>query len=104
MVLATKVGSVDIHTTVIRPVVGQGYDELDAHLRRSIDDLVEGRKIDSRLAVLEALEDNVSVPSTFVPVPRKAVWIVGDVLVVKAPSAKDGQAGIFGGLQPDLDV
>lgn len=46
MVLATSIDSVDVHTAIVGPVIGQGDKKFDAMLGGGIDDLVKARQID----------------------------------------------------------
>lgn len=51
MILSAKVDRVDIHATVVRPVVSEGDDELDADLGSSIDYLIEFGNVDARSSI-----------------------------------------------------
>jgi len=68
MILSTKVDRVDIHASIISPVVSECNHQFDPGIGRRVDNLVEGFHIDGRLAVCPALEDNFGTPSTFTTV------------------------------------
>lgn len=41
MILASKVDGVNIHASVIRPIIGQSHDELQSQIFSGLNDLVE---------------------------------------------------------------
>ena len=105
MVLPAEVDRVHVHAPVVGPVVGQGDEELGAHLGGSVDDLVKGRDVDVGGAVgIPPLEDHVGRAGTLIAVIRQAVGHASAVLVVEAPSSKDGETGLFGCGQALFDV
>lgn len=103
MILASKVDSVHVHTTIVCPIVGEGNDELDSDLGGGVNNLVEALNIDSRLAIVPSLKDDLG-SRTLAAVLRKTVRVVGGVLVVEAPGSEDLQAGIFGRRQTLDDI
>jgi len=70
VILATKVNGVHIHTTIVGPIVSQGYNQLAADLRCCIDDFIEGCHIDRGFTICPSLEDDFSGPGTFSSVLR----------------------------------
>lgn len=70
MVLSTQVESVDVHASVVRPVVSKGHDELDANLCGSFDHLVKRADINGGSAVGKPLEDHISSAGTLTSVLR----------------------------------
>lgn len=96
VVLASKIDGVDVHASVVGPVVRECYDELDADFASRVDDFVEGLDVDRRLSVRPALENDFSPAGTFAAVLWQAFGDVCDVLIVEAPRAKHVQARIFG--------
>lgn len=68
MVLASKVDGVDVHASVVGPVVGECDDELDADFAGRVDDFVEGLNVYRGLAVRPALENDFSPAGTFAAV------------------------------------
>jgi len=104
MVLATDVGGVDVHPAIVGPIVGEGHDQLDACIGRSVDDLVEGRHIDRPLALCPSLEDDLGTTSAFSAVLRKSVRVVGDVLFVETPSTEDLQASLDSRGHAEFDI
>lgn len=97
MVLSTKIDSVDIHASIIGPVVCESHNELDAGLARGIDNFVESRDINRRLAILPALENDWSASSTFTAVLWKSSRIICDVLVIETPRSEDIQTSLLRG-------
>jgi hypothetical protein len=68
MVFPTEIDSVDIHASVVGPIIRECDDQFDAGLACSIDDFIESLDVDCRLAVRPALEDDFSASSTFTAV------------------------------------
>ena len=95
VVFSTKVNSVDVHASIIGPVVREGHYQFDSGLGCGVDNFVKGRHINRRLAVRPALKDDFSATSTFPAVLWKSFWDVCDILVVKAPSTENVQASFF---------
>jgi len=91
VVSATEVDSVDIHATVVGPVVNQRNNQLTAHFLSSIDDLVERSQVDGGSTICPGLEDDIGSSCTFVAVFRETAGDVGCILVVKSPGAEDGE-------------
>lgn len=104
MVLAAKVDSVDIHTTVVGPIVGQGNNQFTTHFLRSIDDLVERSQVDGGSAVRPGLEDDIGGSCTFVAVFRETAGDVGCIFVVEAPGAKDGETCLLASGESQFDI
>lgn len=96
MVLASEVDGVDVHSTVVSPVVGQGNNELDAGVGGAIHHPVKLSHVDSRHAVVPPLKDRLSRTSALAAILRKSVGVEGDVLIVEAPCAEDAKACIVG--------
>lgn len=70
MVLPTKVDSVDIHTAVISPVIGESDDKLNADFCRRIDYLVKVGDVDGRGAIRKPLKDRIRCACTLASVLR----------------------------------
>jgi len=104
VILPPQINSINIHPSIISPVVCQRDNELHADFRRRINDFVETRHVDRRLAVLPALENDFCGARAFAAVLRQAGRVVGGVFVVEAPGAEDFEAGFFGGGEAELDV
>ena len=61
VVLMTKIDGVDIHTTVVGPVVGEGHDQLNIGLLSGLDDSIKllktsGSIVDGDTAILPFCE------------------------------------------------
>jgi hypothetical protein len=104
VVLPPKVDSIHIHPPIISPVVRQRDNQLDADFRRRVDDFVETRHVDRRLAVLPALENDFRGSRPFAAVLGQAGRVVSGVFVVEAPCAEDFEAGFFGGGEAEFNV
>lgn len=104
MVLATEVDSVHIHTTIVSPVVGKRYNELDAGLGGSIYDFVKRGDIDGGCAVGKSLEDNLSRTSSLATVLRQAIGIIGLIFVVETPCSEDFETSVLGSGQALFDI
>lgn len=96
VILPTQVDGVYIHASVIGPVVRKSHDQLDADFTRGVDDLVESFDIYGRLTVSPALEDHFCTSGAFTAVLRQTGRVVGNVLVVETPCAKDFETGFLG--------
>jgi len=68
VILSPQVDSVNVHPSVVSPVVRQRDNQLDADFRRRVDDFVETCDVDRRLAARPPLEDNFRGPSAFAAV------------------------------------
>ena len=104
MVFAAKVDGVNVHASIIGPVVRECHNQFDSGLARSVDHFVKGGHINRRLAVGPALEDDLSATGAFTTVLWKTFWDVRDILVVEAPSTEDVQASFLCGGQTQFDV
>lgn len=105
MVFAAEVDSVNIHATVIGPVVRERDDELDSDLGRGIHNLIEAGDIDGRGPVrIPPLEDDLGRACPLPSVLRQASGHVGPVLVVESPRAENSEASLSGCCQTLLNV
>lgn len=104
MVFSPKVDRVNVHASIIGPVVRECHYQFDPGLGCGVDNFVKGRHINCRLAVCPALEDDISAAGTFSTVLWKPFWDVCDILVVEAPSTEDVQASFLCGGQTQFDV
>jgi hypothetical protein len=104
MVFPTEIDSVDIHASVVGPIIRECDDQFDAGLACSIDDFIESLDVDCRLAVRPALEDDFSASSTFTAVLWKTFRDVCDVLVIESPCSQDVQASLFRGGHAQFDI
>jgi hypothetical protein len=104
VVLPTKVDGVDIHASVISPVVRECHHQLDSGLACGVDNFVKGRHINRRLAVCPALEDDLSASGAFPTILWKPFWDVSDILLVEAPSTEDIQTSLLRSGQAQLDI
>lgn len=97
VVLPTQVDGINIHTSVVGPIVCESDDQLDSCILCSGNHFIEWLQVDGLRPVVPALEDDLSVPSPFASVIRQPAWNCRDVLVIETPSAEHFQAGISGG-------
>jgi len=104
VILATKVNSVHIHTTIVGPIVGQRYNQLAADLRCCIDDFIEGCDIDRGFTICPSLEDDFSGPGTFGSILRQSASNICCILVVEAPSAEDRKTCFSASRETKLDI
>ena len=104
MVLPAKVDRVNIHASIISPVVRERDHQFDSGFGCSVDNLVKGFYVDRRLAVCPALEDDFSATGAFPTVLWKAFWDVCDILLVESPCTEDIQTSFLCGGQAQLDV
>lgn len=87
MIPTTKIDSVDVHTTIISPVIGQRQDQLHVSGFRSLNDYVKFAKVNFDSSVrLEPLHD--SILSACV-VLRQTAGRKGSVVVMKRPCTDD---------------
>lgn len=68
VVLSAEVDGVDVHASIVGPVVGQSDDQLHADFAGGVDDFVKSLHIDGGLAVGPALEDDFGSSSSFAAV------------------------------------
>lgn len=105
MILSTQVDGVDVHASVIRPVVCQGNQQLGSDLVSGLDNLVEAGHVDGGGAVgVEPLEDHLGRTSAFTTILWKTTRDICAVLVVESPGAEDGETCLLGGGQPLFDI
>lgn len=104
VVFSTKVDRVNVHASIIGPVIRECHYQFDPGLACGIDDFVKGRHINRRLAVCPALEDDFSPTSTLSTVLWESFRDVCDILVIEAPGTEDVQASLLCGGQTQLDV
>jgi hypothetical protein len=105
VILPPQVDSVDIHASVVGPVVRQRNYQLHADFRRRVDDFVEACDVDRRFAIgAPALEDNFRGPGAFAAVLRQAGRVVSSILFVESPRAEHFEAGFFGGGEAEFGV
>lgn len=104
MVLSTQIDCVDIHTTIIRPIIGQCHNELDASCRRTINDPVELRYINSGLAVLPPLKHRFVRSRLTRAILWEAIRVMGDILIIESPCPEDAEACIIGDIQAGFDI
>lgn len=102
MVAATEVDSVNIHATVISPIVSQGQNQLHVGCFSGLNNNIELAKINLDSAIwIEHLHSSVFSPCT---VLRKTASHICFVLVVESPSADDLETSVFCSLQTDFDI
>lgn len=104
MVFPAKVDRVNVHASVISPVVGECHYQFDSGLGRGVHDFVKSCHVNRRLAVCPTLEDDFSATCAFTTVLWKSFWNVSDILLVEAPSTEDIQASLLCGGQAQLDI
>jgi hypothetical protein len=104
MVSATKIDSVNIHASIVGPVVCKSDNELDTSFARSIDNFVKSLDVNSRLAVGPALEDDFGASGALPAVLWETFRNVCDVLVVETPCSENVQAGLFRCSQAQLNI
>ena len=104
MVPPAQIHRVNIHPAIIGPVVRQRHNQLNAHLLRGIDHLVERLQVDRRRPVRPPLEHDLRVSGPFAAVVRQPAGDVRAVLVVEAPGAEGLEPGVFGGGEAEFDV
>jgi hypothetical protein len=104
VVFSTKVDRINVHASVVGPVVRECHYQFDSCLGCGVDNFVKGCHIDRRLAVCPALEDDLSASGAFSTVLWKSFWDVCDIFIVEAPSTEDIQAGLLCRGQAELDV
>lgn len=98
MVSAAQIDSVDIHATVIGPVVGQSYKKLDASLLRSLHNFVETADVNDGSAVrIPSLKYDFSRTGPFSPILRQTIGIVCTVLIVKPPGTEYRKSSFLSG-------
>lgn len=97
VILPPQVDSIHVHPPIISPVVRQRDDQFHADFRRRVDDFVETRHVDRRLAVLPALENDFRGSRPFAAVLWQTSRVVSGVFVVEAPCAEDFEAGFLCG-------
>jgi hypothetical protein len=89
MVLSTKIDGVDIHASIVGPVVGKGNNEFNASLACGIDNFVKSLDVYSRLAIGPALEDDFGASSALTTVLWETFRDVCDILVVETPCSEN---------------
>jgi hypothetical protein len=104
VILPPQVNSIHIHPPIIGPIVRQRDDQFHADFRRRVNDFVETRHVDRRLAVLPALENDFRGSRAFAAVLGQASRVVSGVFVVEAPCAEDCEAGFLCCGQAEFDV
>lgn len=104
MVLATEISGVDVHTTIVCPVVGQSNNELHPGLLSSSNDLVEWLQVDLLSTVVEILHDIVGSTCALTAILRESTSDGGAILVVETPGAEDLQSGLLCSSETSLDV
>jgi hypothetical protein len=97
MILSPEIDGINIHSSIIGPIVRQRNNQLHADFRCRIDDFVKTGNIYRRLAILPALEYDFCGSSSFAAVLRQAGWVVGCILVVETPRAENFEAGFLCG-------
>ena len=97
----TKIDGVDVHTTIVGPVVGEGHDQLDISLLSGLDNSIElletsGSVVDGDTSILPFCE-----PSTgpVLKVLWQTVGVESGVSVVEAPCSHNLKANLSGSLQ-----
>lgn len=63
MVFPSEVHGVNIHATIVGPVIGKGNDELHASFGSTVDDFVEAPYIDLCLSILPCLQHDICLAS-----------------------------------------
>ena len=105
MVLPAEIHRVDVHASVVCPIIGQGNYKFGPDFRRSIDNLVERLHVDGRRAIgVEPLKDHLGAARSLTTVVGEPIGHVCRVLVVEAPCSEHGEPGLLGGRQALLDV
>ena len=104
VVCSAKVDRVNVHASVVGPVVRECYYQFDSGLGCGVHNFVKGCHIDRRLAVCPALEDDLSTSGAFSTILWKSFWDVSDIPVIKTPGTEDIQASLLCGGQAELDV
>jgi hypothetical protein len=104
MIPSTQIHGVNVHSTVVGPVVRQGNNELDSDLVGSGDHLVEWLDIDSRLPIIPPLENNWCATRAFASVLWQTSRDCRHVSIVETPCAEDLETGSFGSCHSEFDV
>jgi hypothetical protein len=95
MVSATKVDGVDIHASIVGPVVCKSDNELDTSLSRGIDNFVKSLDVNGRLTIHPALEDDFSASGALTTMLWEPFRDVCDVLVVETPCPENVQTSLL---------
>jgi hypothetical protein len=97
MILPPEVNRINVHPTIIRPIIRQSHNKLDPRLLRGTHNFIKRLEVNHRLPILPPLEDNLRRAGALTAVLRESALNVCHVFVVEAPCAEDVEAGVFGG-------
>ena len=70
MVLPTQVNRVHVHAAIVRPIIGESDEQLDANFGCCIHHLVEGLNVNGRGTIGKSLEDDLGLASPFTTILR----------------------------------
>jgi hypothetical protein len=104
MVFSAELNSVNVHTTIVGPVVCQSNEEFNIGLLSSRDYFVEGCEVDLGLAIVPPLQNVWTGTSAFTTVLWETTGDCCAISIIEAPSTHHIQSSFLGSREAFLDI